>query len=421
MVAGTLAVKNDIYYMVLSYYDGKKQKKVWRTTKLPVKNNKKKAEEMLQELRKSFVIPEKEEAIQQLSDDPLFHDYLVKWLYIKKLDDIEESTFGWYQLIINNIIIPFFKPLNLTLTQVTPGVIQDFMIFCQEERCVSTASIRKYYSCINQTLDMAFRLDLIVSNPCLKVPLPKRKRDFKGDILPAEDIKKVLKAGEHTIYKEAFYLASLYGLRRSEVVGLQWTSIDFENKVFTIENKVIRVNVDNTSKFVCKQGVKSKKSYRTLPFLDGVENLFISKLMEIKKNRDLFGDCYNNEFLNYLMVNERGDLINPDTLSDNFKRTLKRNNIKEVRFHDLRHSCASLPCKENVPLVRIQEWLGHSNISITANFYLHLLFESKFDTADTINSLALIQEQNKKAYYKISFFKSADDRTRTCTLLGTRS
>jgi hypothetical protein len=99
----------------------------------------------------------------------------------------------------------------------------------------------------------------------------------------------------------------------------------------------------------------------------------------------MFGRSYNTKYLEYVFVNEVGDLINPDVVSSGFATLIKKNNLKHIRFHDLRHSCASLLVANGVPMKNIQEWLGHSNFSTTADVYSHLDFSAKIKSANIIS------------------------------------
>ena len=96
-----------------------------------------------------------------------------------------------------------------------------------------------------------------------------------------------------------------------------------------------------------------------------------------------------------MFVDDIGDLINPDIISNRFRTLLRKNNLKHIRFHDLRHSCASLLVASKVPMKNIQEWLGHSNFNTTADIYSHLDYSSKYESANAINQ-ALTQTKKEK-------------------------
>ena len=94
-----------------------------------------------------------------------------------------------------------------------------------------------------------------------------------------------------------------------------------------------------------------------------------------------------------------GNLLKPDYLSNSFQIILQNYHLRRIRFHDLRHSCASLLLKEGVPMKQIQEWLGHSDISTTANIYAHLDSQSKNLSARTMaNTLTLPEAQPIKKW-----------------------
>ena len=100
-----------------------------------------------------------------------------------------------------------------------------------------------------------------------------------------------------------------------------------------------------------------------------------------------------------MRVDAMGNLIQPDSVTTGFPQLLKENGLRRIRFHDLRHSCASLLLKEGVPMKQIQEWLGHSDISTTANIYAHLDSQSKNSSARTMaNTLTLPKAPSVKEW-----------------------
>ena len=116
-------------------------------------------------------------------------------------------------------------------------------------------------------------------------------------------------------------------------------------------------------------------------------------------NQKICGNCYNQEYLGYVFVDAMGNLIQPDSVTTGFPQLLKENGLRRIRFHDLRHSCASLLLKEGVPMKQIQEWLGHSDISTTANIYAHLDSQSKNLSAQTMaNTLTLPKAPSVKEW-----------------------
>ena len=179
-------------------------------------------------------------------------------------------------------------------------------------------------------------------------------------------------------------LAAFYGLRRSEVVGLKWDAIDFEKKTISIKHTVTQVNVDGKNITVQKDRTKTKSSYRTLPLVPPFEELLRRLKQEQLVNQKVCGAAYCKKYLDYIYVNAMGELVKPNFITQHFEIVLKNHGLKKIRFHDLRHSCASLLYANGVSLRDIQEWLGHSDIGTTSNIYTHLDYSSKVSSANAI-------------------------------------
>ena len=101
---------------------------------------------------------------------------------------------------------------------------------------------------------------------------------------------------------------------------------------------------------------------------------------------------YHKRYAGYVYINAMGDLIKPHYVMEQFPKLLDANGLRRIRFHDLRHSCASLMLANGVPMKQIQDWLGHSDFSTTANIYVHLDYSSKLTSADAmLNGLGFAQ------------------------------
>ena len=391
LVAGHLSEKKGYYYAVISFNDSQgKRKTKWYSTGLPVKGNKKKAEAMLTDIRCNFKIPRGNE----LNDDMLFSDYLEVWLTIVK-STVAVTTYSSYCSMVRNIIAPFFREKNITLQDLKAKDIQEF--YLQQLDRVKATSVIHYHANIHKALKYAVKIDLIDSNPADKVERPKKEK-FVANYYKSEDINKLLEVSKGTHLEIPVLLAAFYGLRRSEVIGLKWDAIDFENNTIVIKHTVTKAIIDGRRETIISDTTKTKSSRRSLPLVDFVKQRLLLLQQEQERNRYLCGRCYNNEYDGYLCVNEIGDIISPDYVSKAFKQLLRRNNLKEIRFHDLRHSCASMLLANGVPMKQIQEWLGHSDYSTTANYYAHLDFSSKLLSADAMLSGLGIETTKSSTY-----------------------
>ena len=129
---------------------------------------------------------------------------------------------------------------------------------------------------------------------------------------------------------------------------------------------------------------KTKSSLRTLPLVPPIRDRLLELKGQQETYRRLCRSSYNPDYLGYLCVDEIGNILRPNYVSEQFPKLLEKNGLRPIRFHDLRHSCASLLLANGVPMKQIQEWLGHSDFSTTANIYAHLDYASKLSSAQAM-------------------------------------
>ena len=154
---------------------------------------------------------------------------------------------------------------------------------------------------------------------------------------------------------------------------------------FIGKHVVTTVKLDGKLKLVQEDRAKTKSSLRTLPLLPDMKEHLLDRKKQQERNKRLCGECYNHEYDEYIFVDALGNLFKPEYVSGGFRNILKKNNLKHIRFHDLRHSCATLLLAHDVPMKLIQEWLGHSDIGTTANIYSHTDYKTKMVSADIMN------------------------------------
>lgn len=381
MVAGHLQEKKGYFYMVLSYPDvtGKRKTK-WLPTGLAVKGNKKKAEKLLMETRREFV-PE----CRPIENDMQFSDFLLQWLEIAK-STIAVTTYASYAGMTKSIIVPYFKKREITLGNLKATDIQSF--YMEQLKRVKASSVIHYHAVIHRALKYAVKIELIDVNPADKVERPKADK-FVGSFYDSTEMEKLFEAAKGTRLEIPIFLGAFYGLRRSEVLGLKWNAIDFQNNTITIKHTVTSCNIDGKHIQIAQDTTKTKSSMRTLPLVPVFKEKLLTLKEQQKEYKRVCGRCYNKEYLDYICVDEMGTLISPHYLTASFPKLLAKNNLRHIRFHDLRHSCASLLLANGVPMKQIQEWLGHSDFSTTANVYAHLDYNSKLSSADAmVNGLS---------------------------------
>ncbi len=389
MVAGHLKEQNGLFYIVLSYKDEATEKRRTKTiaTGLKIRGNKKRAEQLLLDTRTAF-IPETSQpcVVTEVEDfsEIYFSDFMLDWLAMIR-NSVEVTTYSSYSLVVERNLVPYFKPKKITLKNLKPKHIQDYYQHCLNVEKVSPTTVIKRHANIRKALQYAFITDLIPNNPADKVQRP-RKATYVGKTYSAEELEALFAVLKGDPLEEVVMLTTFYGLRREEIVGLRWSAIDFHNKKLIINHTVTQTMVDGKIQITAKDRTKTKSSTRSLPLVPPVEDILLKMKTKQEENMRLCGNVYSTEYLDYISVNQLGERLKPNYITQHFRAVLEKAELRVIRFHDLRHSCASLLYRNGVSLKEIQEWLGHSDISTTANIYTHLDFTSKVASANAIVS-----------------------------------
>ena len=380
MVAGHLTLKNGRYYAVLNYRNAGGQRKTkWISLGLPEKGNKRKAEAELARLRAEFEPPKE---VGDLSSDMLFADYLLEWLEIAK-GRLAVATYSSYAVMINKPIGPYFRQRNLTLRELEARHLQ--MFYSEMLRKVKPNTVIHYHAIIHSALKYAVKTDMLAQNVADKVDRAK-KNSFQPVFLSAEEMQKMFEALRGTKLELPVLVAAFYGFRRGEVLGLKWDAIDFERGTISVIRTVTTITVDGKQTEIEQQSAKTKSSLRTLPLIGSFREYFLQVKEAQELNKQICGNCYNHEYDGFVFVDELGERMRANYLTSAFPKFLESHGLRRMRFHDLRHSCASLLLANGVPLKHIQEWLGHSDFTTTANIYAHLDYKSKITSAQAMET-----------------------------------
>ena len=194
----------------------------------------------------------------------LFTDFITDWLKMMK-SRVEITTYTSYERAIIHKIVPYFEPLHYTSQDMEqhPKYIQDFYQH-ELDRGLTANTVIYYHANIRKCLQYAFQIGMIRSNPADRVERP-RKEKFKSEIYSGEELEQLFKAIQGDPSEFGVIMAAFYGLRRSEVVGLKWDAIDFENKKISIQHTVVTAKVNGTVTEIARDKTKTKSSCRTLP------------------------------------------------------------------------------------------------------------------------------------------------------------
>ena len=331
MVAGHLTLKNGKYYAVLNYKNAGGQRKTkWISLGLSEKGNKRKAEAELARLRAEFEPPKE---AGDLSSDMLFADYLLEWLEIAK-GRLAVATYSSYAAMIKMPVGPYFRQRNLTLRELEARHLQ--MFYSEMLRKVKPNTVIHYHAIIHSALKYAVKTDMLIQNVADKVDRP-RKNSFQPVFLSAEEMQKMFEALRGTKLELPVLVAAFYGFRRGEVLGLKWDAIDFERGTISVIRTVTTITLDGKQAEIEQQSAKTKSSLRTLPLIGSFREYFMQVKEAQELNKQVCGNCYNYEYDGFVFVDELGERMRVEYLTNAFPKFLESHGLRRMRFHDLRH------------------------------------------------------------------------------------
>lgn len=325
-------------------------------------------------------------------------DYLDMWLENYILDERAQNTYDKYSKAIANKINPCIG--DVRLCDLKAIHIDKFIRTLKKTKIkkgknttyLSGTTIQMYYGILNAALNKAVKLQMIIENPCKYIDPPKRNK-YKANILTLDEFKLIYNSLNDNVFEDYIFKLALdisieTGLRRGELCGLTWDSINFEDKYIEINKALIRIENEYTI-----SELKTEGSYRTIP----ISEKLVEKLKQHKNVQNLnklkYGEFYNKVIFNNLSYNlifrhENGEYIIPSTFLQRLKRLCKYNKInKNIRWHDLRHTNATLLIESGVNLKVVQDRLGHSLMQTTADIYSHVTKKMNREATAKLTSL----------------------------------
>lgn len=360
---GSLRVKNGIWQMIFQYKDDTgKWKKKSESTGLPERNNKRKAEAMLASRLNEL----NGVSVQILQNEKaLFLDAMQVWLDDVMISQVRYNTLVQYKNAFAYNIKTYPPFQGLRLQKLTPAILQGF--YNEKVKSgLSPSTVHKLHANINKFLNYALSLDMIPGNPAQRVTLPRKERPNVGKTYNARQVQTLFQVFQGDPMELVVFLTATYGLRRSEVCGLRWEAVDFTARCLYINHTAVAIN----GEVIRSDRTKSAASRRTLPMNDQVYNKLQKALEDQERSARELGELWPDT--GYVCLRPDGQPIDPTFVSHHFARVLKKHGLPYIRFHDLRHSVATLLHNGGYDLKDIQGWLGHSDISTTGNIYSHL-------------------------------------------------
>ena len=232
---------------------------------------------------------------------------------------------------------------------------------------LSAKTVRNINQVISLAMDLAIAQKIIPSNPTNACELPKVGHQ-EMQTIPVEQLQAFLQEAKATGVYEMYYIELATGLRRGELLGLKWQDIDWKNGVIKVRRQVVRVDGQ-----IKEAPLKTKNSYRTVT----ISQQAIEVLKEQKKKAN---DTY-------VFPSPKGGPISPDSVNNMLKRVLERAGIPKVRFHDLRHTFATIALQNGVDIKTVSGMLGHFSAGFTLDTYAHVTTSAQKEAAQTMGNM----------------------------------
>lgn len=358
-----------LYYVYMDYGKDENGKRI---RKQPTFKTKSEANKALKEFEanktKGTLVKPKSETVGE---------WLTYWLTSIASNSCEESTLYGYKNIVNRHIIPSLG--EIPLQKIKPQQIQNYYNdkLNDEESPLSENTVRKHHALLKTAFQVAVQQDMLISNPLDKVIKPKYIRP-EINVYNAEEMKKLFKAAEGTRLEVVIWILGMTGIRRSELCGLKWNNIDFNNKIISIKNT--RINVG--TKIIEKNRTKNISSTRKISISDELIDVLNKERQSQSENKELLGKHYIDN--DYVIVMENGKPYRPNYLSELFTKFINNNNLPPITLHGLRHSLASVANNAGINLYEISKILGHSNTSTTSKIYISMFDDTHKESMDAI-------------------------------------
>ena len=320
------------------------------------------------------------------------NEFSQTWLETYVKPNLSPTTYQSYNEKLNMHILPYLG--SKRLDKITPydidilyNTLANKLTNRKDEngnyKTLSSTSIHRIHEILSSMFNTAFRWSYVPYNPCTKVTKPKIKRS-KMNCYDEETSKRLINKlleNAPVKYKCFVLLAILGGFRRGEIVGLHWDDIDFENKKVTINRSVCYLGHEGVN----EKDTKTDSSHRTIVVPDICFNVLKQWRAEQGKIRLSIGDKWQGA--ENIFTTDDGKIMNPATGPKWFSKFLEKNGFPHIRFHDLRHTFATLLISYNVDVQTVSHKLGHASATTTMNFYVHDLESTDKASAELLEDM----------------------------------
>jgi integrase len=305
-------------------------------------------------------------------------EYMEEWLQTAK-SSLRPKIGQQYEQLARNYIFPNLGRLFLTdlkLTQVE-NLYQDLSVKGKHPR-----TVRYVHSVLHRALERAVRQELIVRNPAHGATLPRRtQKEMK--ILDESQICRFLVAAHDTKYEAIYHLAITTGMRQGELLGLSWADIDWASGRLSVRRQLQRIT---GSGFELSEP-KTSAGRRTIQLGQGTLNALRRHQEKQQFLKAVAGDRWQEQDL--IFTSSVGTPLDQSNLMKEYIKILSDAGLPRIRFHDLRHTAASLMINHGIPINLVSRILGHSKPSVTLDIYSHVYSGQQEEVARLMDELVV--------------------------------
>lgn len=312
--------------------------------------------------------------IQTAPSSMKLKDWLAKWIKDYQCN-LEASTRANYIERINYRINPYLG--NTPLKMLTRNAVQVWINTLQNSEGLSPKTIANLYNILNPALERAVQDNYIPYNPCSNAVLPK-KQPYTAQVYNQEQIQQLFAMVKGTDMELLVLLGLYLGLRRGEMVALQWDDIDLVHGLVHVHQNRVRANGKTITK-----APKSAAGIRTIPLGAPQIKQLSDARQEYLSDKIAWGKSFKDT--NLVIRKPDGSAYSPDSISQKWERFVRRSGLPVIRLHDLRHSCATALIAAGVNPKTVQVIMGHANMQVTMGIYVHNTSQMNQAAATALN------------------------------------
>jgi integrase len=320
---------------------------------------------------------EQKQGILSTGPQQSMKQFLEQWLEEVHKPAIRIGTYKGYRRYLDKHIFPALG--HIAIQKLTPQRVQAFYTRKLQEG-LSAKSVNNIHGMLHKALDQALRWGLVPRNVCDAVSLPKQTR-HEIQPLTEKQARQLLVAARGHSLEGLLTLAVTTGMRAGELLALKWQDINFDTRSLHIRHSMSYISGKGYLEFEPKTS-KGRRKVVLPSFVCEALKLHHTRQLEVRLKA---GARWQDRDL--VFCNKYGGYLDPAHLRQRFDRLLREANLPDVRFHDLRHSAATILLSMGVPAKVVQEILGHSQISMTMDIYSHVLPDMQQEAMDKMNDL----------------------------------